>query len=114
LRSPVRICLKQILIAMCLFLVNHGVLRSKTTKLETRIRVGKVAELKKLPLSGAHDIEQIDVGEPELWNIVSGLTGPFFQIEQMKGRLVFVLVNDIPIELDGGIMSVGSILCALR
>jgi len=69
------------------------------------IRVGKVVQVDKRPEADSLYIEKIDVGEPELRTIVSGLAN-FVPIEEMEDRLVVVLCNLKPAKLKG-IISAG-------
>mmetsp|Transcript_28564 Transcript_28564/g.61539 ORF Transcript_28564/g.61539 Transcript_28564/m.61539 type:complete len:193 (-) Transcript_28564:610-1188(-) len=74
------------------------------------IRVGRIVSLNKHPEADNLYVEQVDLGEPELRTIVSGLV-EFCTYEQLLHREVLVLCNLKPRALKG-ITSQGMLLCA--
>lgn len=73
------------------------------------IRVGKIVSCEKHPDADALYLEQIDVGEAEPRQVISGLAN-FIPLEEMEGRMVTVLCNLKPVKMRG-IMSSGMVLC---
>ncbi|GAX75950.1 hypothetical protein CEUSTIGMA_g3393.t1 [Chlamydomonas eustigma] len=74
------------------------------------LRVGKIVSCEKHPDADSLYVEKIDVGEPELRTIVSGLV-KFVPIEQMQDRSVIVICNLKPRNMRG-IKSFGMVLAA--
>jgi len=68
--------------------------------------------VEKLPNHVSLYLEKIDVGDPELWTVVSGLAVNHIPIEETKDRLILLFCNDAPVQLEGGVMSSGEVLCA--
>ncbi|CAL5218911.1 g657 [Coccomyxa viridis] len=74
------------------------------------IRVGQIVNVSQHPDADALYVEEIDIGEEEPRQIVSGLV-KFVPVEEMQGRKVLVLANLKPAKLRG-IVSSGMVLCA--
>ncbi|KAK9915773.1 hypothetical protein WJX75_003978 [Coccomyxa subellipsoidea] len=74
------------------------------------IRVGQVVKVDRHPDADSLYVEEIDIGEEQPRQIVSGLVA-FVPVEEMLGRRVLVLANLKPAKLRG-ILSSGMVLCA--
>jgi len=73
------------------------------------IRVGKILSCEKHPDADSLYLEQIDVGEEEPRQVISGLAN-FIPLDDMQGRMVTVLCNLKPVKMRG-ILSSGMVLC---
>lgn len=73
-------------------------------------RVGKIVSAKNHPDSDKLLVEQIDVGEEEPRQIVSGIA-KYFKPEEIEGRKVVIVAN-LKERKIGGIASNGMLLCA--
>ncbi|CAH8256520.1 unnamed protein product [Arabidopsis lyrata] len=62
------------------------------------IRVGKIVKAEKHPKADALYVEEIDVGEDQLYTVVSGLV-KYIPLEEMQNRLVCVLCNLKPAKM---------------
>lgn len=76
------------------------------------IRVGKVQSVKSHPDAESLFIEEIDVGEPLLRTVVSGLK-PYMKEEELRDRLVVLLCNLKPQNMRG-VKSQGMLLAASK
>ncbi|KAG7585349.1 Methionyl/Valyl/Leucyl/Isoleucyl-tRNA synthetase anticodon-binding [Arabidopsis thaliana x Arabidopsis arenosa] len=74
------------------------------------IRVGKIVKAEKHPKADALYVEEIDVGEDQLYTVVSGLVN-YIPLEEMQNRLVCVLCNLKPAKMRE-IVSQGMVLAA--
>lgn len=74
------------------------------------LRVGKIVACERHPDADSLYVEKIDVGEPEVRTIVSGLV-KYVPIDQMQDRLVVVICNLKPRNMRG-IKSAGMVLAA--
>ncbi|CDW54463.1 tyrosine tRNA ligase, cytoplasmic [Trichuris trichiura] len=76
------------------------------------LRIGKILHIKKHPDADSLYVEDVDVGETQPRQIISGLV-QHYSIEELCGRMVVVLCNLKPAKLKG-VQSSGMILCASR
>eukprot|EP01024_Parvocaulis_polyphysoides_P073381 TRINITY_DN9440_c0_g1_i4.p1 TRINITY_DN9440_c0_g1~~TRINITY_DN9440_c0_g1_i4.p1 ORF type:complete len:398 (+),score=44.26 TRINITY_DN9440_c0_g1_i4:134-1195(+) len=74
------------------------------------IRVGKIVGVEKHPNADALFVEQIDLGEPQPRQIISGLV-KFISREVLLNRFVLVITNLKPAKMRD-LMSSGMVLCA--
>lgn len=74
------------------------------------IRVGTIVKVDKHPNADALYVEEIDLGEEQPRQIVSGLV-KFVPVEKMQGRRVVVVCNLKPAKMRD-VMSYGMVLCA--
>jgi len=74
------------------------------------IRVARIVTCKKHEAADSLYVEQIDVGEPEPRQVVSGLV-KFIPLEEMQNRRVVILANLKPTNLKG-VRSQAMVLCA--
>lgn len=74
------------------------------------LRVGQIREVKLHPNAESLYVEQMDVGEAELRNVVTGVV-KFVPIEQMQNRKVIVMCNLKPSKIRG-LVSQAMVMCA--
>ncbi|CAH2047196.1 unnamed protein product [Thlaspi arvense] len=82
----------------------------KITMARLDIRVGKIVKAEKHPKADALYVEEINVGEDQLYTVVSGLVN-YIPLVEMKNRMVCVVCNLKPATMRE-IVSEGMVLAA--
>ena len=97
------------ILPVCLLQFSHNlILVGLISKLD--IAIGKIVDCKKHPDADSLYVSQIDLGEKEPRQVVSGLV-KFMTLDQMKGADVVVLKNLKPVKMRG-VESRAMVLCA--
>ncbi len=77
---------------------------------QVELRVGKILHCEKVPKASKLLVSQVDLGEEQPRQIVSGIA-KFYTPEEMVGKTVIVVANLAPVKLCG-VLSQGMLLCA--